>query len=406
MALKATGPAINGPGQRACESWIDRFIEYTEGLESAVIFRRWAAIAMIAATLEQKVWVNLSTPLYPNLYTFLIGQPGIGKSRAIMAASALAREALPEMFFGSTSMTRASLTDHMNEAKRFIANIPFAPIEYHSLVIVADEFSVLMDQYDTALVASFVEFYDCNPYSEGRRVANIRIKVQRPQLNMLSGSTPSNLLHTLKEHVWDQGLMSRVIMVYSDDRPLIDVFEAKPLEKPKELLHDLKLINTIMGEFTYTPAFRDVMNKWRLLGLAPVPSHPKLKHYCTRRWAHLLKLCMVSCIDRDGKLVLDRIDFNRAMNWLVEAENSMPQIFQIGTSSSDSRVMDEIRYFVAQRNGGISEHHVINFARTKLQSYAIRPLLEAMQASRQIIVKGVDKKGFRIFIIPDQDTTP
>jgi hypothetical protein len=357
---------------------------------------------MIAAALEQKVWVNLGTPLYPNLYTFLIGEPGLGKSRAIMAASALARDALPEMFFGSTSMTRASLSDHMNEAKRFIANIPFAPIEYHSLVIVADEFSVVMDQYDTALVAALVEFYDCNPYSEGRRVANIRIKVQRPQLNMLTGSTPSNLLNTLRDHVWDQGLMSRVIMIYSADRPLVDVFEAKPLEKPKELIHDLKLINLVMGEFTYTAGFREVMNKWKSLGLIPIPTHPKLKHYCTRRWAHLLKLCMISNVDRDGKMVLDVEDYNRAMTWIVEAENHMGMIFQVGTSSSDSRVMDEVRYFVGQHNGGVSEHLVINFARTKLQSYAIKPVLEQMQASRQIVVKSVDKKGQRIFMVPDK----
>ena len=357
---------------------------------------------MIAATLEQKVWTNLGTPLYPNLYTFLIGQPGIGKSRAIMAASALAREALPEMFFGSTSMTRASLSDHMNEAKRFIANIPFAPIEYHSLVIVADELSVLMDQYDTALVASLVEFYDCNPYSEGRRVSNIRLKFQRPQLNMLVGSTPSNLLHTLKDHVWDQGLMSRVIMIYSEDRPLIDPFEVGAMEKDKELLHDLKLINLVMGEFTYTPGYKEVMNKWRLCGLEPVPAHPKLKHYCTRRWAHLIKLCMVSSIDRDGKLVLDVPDFNRAMTWLVEAENHMAQIFQVGTSSSDSRVMDEIKYFVEQHRNGVSEHQVVNFARTKLQSYAIKPVMEQMQASRQIVVKNIDKRGFRVFTVPEK----
>lgn len=391
---------MNGSGRRACESWVNKFIELTESLESAIIYRRWSAIAMIAATLEQKVWLNLGTPLYPNLYTFLIGEPGIGKSRAIMAASSLTREALPEMFFGSTSMTRASLSDHMNEAKRFFHNIPHTPIEYHSLVIVADEFSVLMDQYDTALVAAFVEFYDCNPYSEGRRVANIRIKVQRPQLNMLAGSTPSNLLYTLKDHVWDQGFMSRVIMVYSEDRPLVDVFDTKPLEKSKELIHDLKLMNVIHGEFTWTQGFREVMNKWRMVGLEPMPTHPKLKHYCTRRWAHLLKLCMISSIDRDGNLVLDVQDFNRAMTWLVEAENTMPKIFHVGTSSSDSRVMDEVKYFVQQKNGGCSEHQVVNFARTKVQSYAIRNLIETMLASRQIIVKCVDKKGLRIFTVP------
>lgn len=400
MASRPTSPMINGPGKRACESWIESFVEHTENLESAPIFRRWSAITMIAATLEQKVWVNLSTPLYPNLYTFLIGQPGIGKSRAIMAASGIAREALPEMFFGSTSMTRASLSDHMNEAKRFIANIPFAPIEYHSLVIVADEFSVLMDQYDTALTAAFVEFYDCNPYSEGRRVANIRIKVQKPQLTMLCGSTPSNLLHTLKDYVWDQGLMSRVIMVYSEDHPIIDVFDNPPVDKPKHLIHDLKLINTIMGEFTHTDAFRAVTSKWRLAGQIPVPEHPKLRHYSTRRWAHLLKLCMVSNVDRDGRLKLDVIDFNRAMNWLVEAELSMPMIFQVGTVSPDSRVMDEIAYFVKQHPNGIGEHQVINFARTKVQAHAIRPMIEAMQQSRQIVCKAVDKQGLRIFITP------
>ena len=402
MALKRTSPAINGPGRRALKSWIDAFTEYTENLESAPIFRRWSAITMIAATLEQKVWVSLPTPLYPNLYTFLIGQPGIGKSRAIMAASGIAREALPEMFFGSTSMTRASLSDHMNEAKRFIANIPFAPIEYHSLVIVADEFSVLMDQYDTALTAAFVEFYDCNPYSEGRRVANIRIKVQRPQLTMLCGSTPSNLLQTLKEYVWDQGLMSRVILVYSEDHPLIDIFENPPKGKPEALLHDLKLINLVMGEFSHTDAFKDTITKWRTLGQVPVPEHPKLRHYCTRRFAHMLKLCMVSCVDRDGKMVLDVVDFNRAMNWLVEAELAMPSIFQTGTVSADSRVMDEIAYFVKKHRDGVGEHKVINFARTKVQAHVIRSLLENMQASRMIVCKAVDRQGLRVFTVPDK----
>lgn len=357
---------------------------------------------MIAATLEQKVWVNLSTPLYPNLYTFLIGQPGIGKSRAIMAASSIAREALPEMYFGSTSMTRASLSDHMNEAKRFIANIPYAPIEYHSLVIVADEFSVLMDQYDTALTAAFVEFYDCNPYSEGRRVANIRIKVEKPQLNMLAGSTPSNLMHTLKDYVWDQGLMSRVILVFSEDRPLIDTFENPPKDKPEDLIYDLKVINTLFGKFTWTYGFRDVMSKWKATGFVPRPDHPKLAHYCTRRWAHLLKLCMVSCVDRGVNLVLDVIDFNRAMNWLVEAEVNMPSIFQLGATAPDSRTMDEIVYFIRQHKGGVPEHVVVNFARTKANAFTIKGILDLMQQARQIICKSIDKNGMRIFTAPDK----
>jgi len=91
---------------------------------------------MIAAVLEQKVWVESGGQLFPNLYTFLVGDPGLGKSRAIMAASSIIREHVPDTFFGATSMTRASLADYMVEAKRFLPNIPYAPIEYNSLVAI------------------------------------------------------------------------------------------------------------------------------------------------------------------------------------------------------------------------------------------------------------------------------
>src|SRR6267378_5066033 len=78
---KTTGPMINGPGRRRLTSWIESFIEHTVNLESAEIYRKWAAISMIAAALEQRVWVDTGSALYPNIYTFLVGHPGIGKSR-------------------------------------------------------------------------------------------------------------------------------------------------------------------------------------------------------------------------------------------------------------------------------------------------------------------------------------
>jgi len=352
---------------------------------------------MLAAVLEQKVWVESPTPLYPNLYVFLVGNPGVGKSRAIMAASNIIREAIPEVHFGATSMTRAAMSDYMVEAERFIANIPHAPIEYNSLVAVADEFSAFMHEYDSALVAALVEFYDVNPYSEGRRVANIRIKIPRPQLNLLTGSTPSNLIHTMKEYVWEQGLMSRVIMVFASDRPLVDVFNVPPMEKPTDLIHDIKIINTLMGQFKPTEAFAKAMNNWKLLGLTPTPDHPKLVHYCTRRWAHLLKLTMVASVDRTDSLVLDVADFNRAMGWLLEAERYMPLIFKVGSVAPDSRVMDEVVHFIKQHKGPVPEHQIVNFLRERVPSNSIRPMMDAMKASRVIVCQHVDKQGSGLF---------
>jgi energy-coupling factor transporter ATP-binding protein EcfA2 len=391
---------INGPGRRRCHSWIESFVEHTANLESAELYRKWSAIAMIAATLEQKVWVSTGSILYPNLYIFLIGHAGIGKSRAIMSASGIIRQALPEVYFGATSMTRAALSDYMNDAKRFIPNIPHAPLEYNSLVVVADEFSAFMHEYDSALVASLVEFYDVNPYSEGRRVGTIRIKIAKPQLNILTGSTPSNLIHTLKDYVWEQGLMSRVIMIYADDRPIIDVFNTPPMPEPVNLVHDIKIINTLMGEFNYTDDFARAMHHWKLLKLTPVPDHPKLVHYNTRRWAHLLKLTMVASVDRTNDLMLEVQDFNRAMGWLLEAEAVMGSVFQVGSIAPDSRVMDEVVHFIKQHPGAVSEHLIVNFMRERTSSVVIGPMLKTMETSRMIVAKSVDSRGMRQFIVP------
>ena len=392
---------INGGGNRKCTSWIDSFVEYTSNLESPERYRRWSAITMVAAILEQKVWVDISGALYPNIYTFLIGPPGIGKSRAITSASSIVREASPEAHFGATSMTRAALSDYMEEAKRFIANIPFAPIEYNSLIIVADEMSAFMHEYDSGLVAALVEFYDVNPYAEGRRVSKIRIKIDRPQLNILTGSTPSNLIHTLKDYVWEQGLMSRVFLIYADDRPLIDIFNEPKKEKPKDLIHDIKIINTLQGQFTHTKKYEEAMQNWKILKMDPEPKHPKLRHYCTRRWAHVLKLSMIASVDRSNDLCLEVEDFNTAVNWLFEAEAQMPMVFQTGAITQDSRVMDEIAYFIKTQKGAVGEHLVVNFAKDRLPIYAVRDVIDVMENSKMIKSIGFDAKTqMRKFIVP------
>src|SRR5215469_12202034 len=138
MALRPTRPGIKGPARRKCISWIGSFVEHTKGIESAESFRKWAAISAISSVLEQRVWLNTSAPLYPNLYLFLVGHAGIGKSRTISAIARFLRE-LPDFALGPTSVTMASLVDCLVEAKRVHDRLPDPPHEYHSLTLLADE---------------------------------------------------------------------------------------------------------------------------------------------------------------------------------------------------------------------------------------------------------------------------
>lgn len=350
------------------------------------------------------MWLHTSSPLYPNLYIFLVGHAGIGKSRTISASGKFLRE-IPEIFLGPNSVTMASLVDCLVEAKRTIIKLPEPAHEYHSLSILADELSAFMPLYEPELIGGLTTFYDCVPYAQHRRGKDIRIKIDSPQLNILSGSTPSNLLKFVPEIAWEQGFMSRVIMVYSDQRPLIDIFASRATDLPQEMLHDLKQIATLHGEFKWDTAYAEAVHSWREAGCGPLPKQPKLAHYNSRRLGHLLKLSMVSAIDRGNLLRLEGADFTRALDWMVEAEELMPLIFQQGQLGPDAQAMDEI---VAYINGHdmMEEHKIVRYARRLVPAHAVLKVIEIMEKGNIIKVVKVDSKtGTRLFKVTKDEPT-
>lgn len=379
-------------------SWIESFVEHTDNLESPTLFRKWAGIFTVAAAMEMKTWLMTSSPLYPNLYVFIVGHPGVGKNRIIRVAKRYMNE-IPEFHFAPTSLTGAALVDTLAGSKRFIARLPDPPLEYYNTTITAEELTAFMHKYDDEMVGLLSAFYDPDPYAQSRRGKDIKIKIDRPQVNLISGTTPSNLVQLMPESAWDQGFTSRVILVHSDERIVGDDFAGTSRQLDDNLIHDIKQIGALSGEFKVTQDYRDAVNNWRALGEPPTINHPKLLHYKTRRRVHLYKLSMVSCADRSDVLLLTKDDFNRAMGWLLEAESFMPDIFTAGSTGTDARAIDEIYHYIVtnDKGDGIPEHQIVNFARTRVPIHSILRIIEIMTASGQIQSRGQDKHGNRWF---------
>lgn len=360
-----------------------------------MVFRRWAAITAIAAAMEQKVWLKTSSPLYPNLYVFLVAHPGVGKTRTVRAVKQYVTE-LPEPHIAPTSVTAASLVDSLVKAKRTLIRIPEGPLEYNSLLIAADELTAFMHKYDDEMIGVLSAFYDNDVYGQHRRGNEIRIQIKSPQINILSGTTPSNLIKFLPENAWEQGFTSRIILVFSDERTIGDDFAEHDTSLNKDIIHDLKAINSLMGEFKVTEDYRNAVNNWRALGERPVPNHPKLIHYATRRRVHLYKLSMVAAVDRSDTLLLTRDDFNRAMGWLLEAEQAMPDIFKAGAGGADGKAMEEIHHFVQMTEmatkSAVPQRLIINFARERLPIHSVTRVIEIMEQSGMIMVHGRDRR--------------
>lgn len=55
-----------------------------------------------------------------------------------------------------------------------------------------------------------------------------------------------------------------------------------------------------------------------------------------------LKLCLISAASRGEFEIIDESDLNRARDWLIEAEQTMPDVFREMSSKSDAELLSEL----------------------------------------------------------------
>lgn len=371
------------PG-RELPSWIDYFVEYTNGIQSPGPFREWSAIATIAAALERKVYIiSQGRPIYPNLYIFLVGPPGSGKTRAVDESEDLFR-VLKDHKIAPTSLTKAALIDALKEAERAIPG----QIEgtFNALFLAVKELAALLPGYDSDFMNALVYLYDSIPYGEKRRTKDLDFVIKCPILNFIACTTPSYLNEMLPPGAWEQGFLSRVIIIYSEilDIARLNLLSTTPGRDPamvKALEKDLIQIGNRVGRLTFERDAAEVLEAWNLDRRASEPKHPRLTHYNTRRPLQVLKLCQIAAVDRGGNTIT-LSDVNRAQDWLIRAEAYMPDIFLAMTSGGDARVMNELHHYCiveqVKSNKPTPMHLVYQFLQSRVPAHSIDRIIALM----------------------------
>ena len=389
---------------RKLSNWIGGFTSYTEGRGSPLIWRKWAAIFTIAAAVERKVWITTSKgKLFPNLYVLLVGSAGTGKSLATSTVYDILETLRDEgeLHLAPTSVTKASLIDRLSEATRRVIRLSETPplVSFNSLAIVPNEFGVFLPAYDSEFMNALTDLWDCKNYSETRRTNKLSINIPASQLNLFSATTPSYLNGFLPEGAWEQGFMSRVILVYSGAAEYTDLFATFNNDKQLYdcLIQDIAEINRMYGELKIADDVKEAINHWGRNGCEPAPSHPKLTHYVARRPAHLLKLCMIAAISAGETYMITLDHYAEAMDWLVQTETAIPDIFKAMKTGGDGRIIEECYHFIYEQymksRKPILEHRVYHFLQERTPSHNVGRMVEVMEKagliSKQFADSGV-----------------
>jgi hypothetical protein len=402
-------------GPRRSAFWIDDFLELTSEGQSPELFRKWAAVVCIAGALERKVWAKAfrGRETFPNVYALLVGPPGIGKTDALRETIRF-WEKLPDLHVAPSSVSRASLIDALNEAARTVVRPQHEGIvQFNSLQIAATEFGTFLTAYEGEFLSTLNDLWDCVRYKERKRGNKLTIEMDRPQLSLIAGTTPAWLGSTLPEQAWAEGFSSRLLVVYSGHRIKVTPFQGDPEfdeTLDNDLTHDLLQIHSLFGQFTFDPDMAEAFIAGHEADFPPVPTHPKLEHYLPRRPVHLLKLTMIMSAARSSDLVMRLIDYQRALDLLLETESYIPDVFKSMRTSTDANTIDEVYNFVytcyAKEGKGIGEQRVLYFLSQKVPGHSVNKILEVMLGSGILLIDDIaGGKGGRPSYKPAQKGT-
>lgn len=395
-------------GARRLTSWIQSFTEETAGKGSPPIFCLWSGIATVAAALERKVWLtNRKGILHPNQYILLVGPPGGGKTLAIGSAMNY-METLngPNGHkIASSNLSRASLVDDLRDAERRVVHPDKIPsvMSFNALAVFADELSVFMPEYQNDFLSILNHIYTGQPYSERKRTRDLQFSIPNPTLNMIAGTQPGYLSEFLPEAAWNQGFLSRTVLVYNGEQILQPLWgiSGREVRQHEYLVEDLRSIGDMYGEMTFEKEAADAIQAWHLAGGPPKPEHPKLTYYNMRRTAHVLKLSMIASASRSDSLRVGAEDYQQALDWLTQAEQHMPDIFKAMQTGGDIRAIEECWYFCYEiwmrEKQGTVEARVVTFLSERVPAHAVMRIIELMVRGNLMEKKMDSKLGYVYF---------
>lgn len=356
--------------------------------------RLWTILNAIGSAAKRNIWTEVGeNVIYPNLFVFLVAPPGVGKTQAIKPVIELlgksdavkllpadaSKASLLDSLKGCTGVTRYKDT----EGK--LQTLDYA---YGSLIVT--ELSQFMSKYDGTIAGLLTDLFDCLPiYMEEKRSGQGVGTIHNPGLSVLIATATGHLGSVITPELWDSGFMARVILVYSADKVRPVNMWAKSGDKSalkKELIQAFQQFKeNLFGPMTWTEEAKNLIWSWRCEAEDAMPLHNKLTHYMTRRWFHLAKLCMVSALS-DLRMTVDDYDFWRALTWLLEAEQAMPEIFKDMISHADGEVFEDLKaqFFNYWLRGGkkpVKVAWIYNFLKDRTSVNNIDRMIKTAEAA-------------------------
>jgi hypothetical protein len=320
----------------------DSFFDYVKDTEPPLIYYRWSLVSAIGAFMGRRAWIDMGRfRVFPNHFVMLIGNPGTRKNTAVNEVTKLLIEAGYTTFSATKTRKEQFLYDLQGEEndehkdKEAVFENIFGQTEItdvngrepREVFIVAPEFNNFLPKGDLEFLSDLGDLWDWDKpkllYTYKLRNAK-SARIYQPTISILGGNTHTGFQEMFPAQSLGQGIISRKILVYSE--PTGKKFTFLDKGDDQKLAIMVKILKEIREKVTGTIVIREdarraldvIYRSWRDI------DDQRFKHYSTRRFTHLLKLCIVCGASRVSR-ILEMSDILLANSLLTFTESAMPK---------------------------------------------------------------------------------
>jgi len=386
---------------------ISSWLELTSNLISPIPFKTMAFYTMIGACMERRVWIGSIDwmPLFPNLYTIMVGPPASGKSLTLKAAYSVLSEVTDgdeERFpVAPDATTFRALLDTINGNSRAIKNGEGDRYEYMSTLFLLEEISSLFRRNEEDVSRLLLQTYDANKKYEYSTSTRGHIRLRNTCVSILGCTTKDFLDLCFSDQVLLEGFASRTIFVFADSpafrTSIIPPLNVSQLEHKIKIQHHIAKLGNLYGPVDSSAIDALVEEWWQDEASVTTNTHPKLAHYYGRKNIHIKKLAMCIHFSKSVEMKIGAECFGEALAVLDSVETTMHEAISMGGKNELAPEARQIHSWIRSNPGTSYTDILLNFYDSNPKGeQGIQEILQALLNMKKI--KETITKAGRTFL--------
>ena len=374
--------------ERKLRDWIANYQLLTEHQESPYCFHLFSGLFVLSATLGRRAFLNRGTyRLFPNIYVFLVAASAqCRKGGAVGIAERMFQEANPKIQLIAQKLTQQSFFETLHNNYKEVGR--------SEAVMIAEELGVFLGgdkQQGLPMVQLLTKLYNCpdildyQTRSRGREICNNSWGA------LLAGTTPEWLKTALPETSLEGGFVGRVLFVHAEKPKGRFAEPYFPDGMWENLVHDLRIIGQLEGEFKLTDDGRAFFIHWYENDFEPPTDETvRLDGYWGRKHDTLLKLAMLLSISQRNDLTINQLDLETGLKMLETIEPYISTAFEKIQTTMAGASIDHVYRLVkrgTEKDGGIMRTKLLRALSYKMHAEDITKAIQHLTAADLVEVE-------------------